>query len=134
MRIESLNAGEYIQAREEAEALCEMVAEGGARATLIANLGLLNPAARTAAAEITVDCTKSLKTANGMGVETTLEEIQELHKRFGADLEITACGSISLAEQAIDFLAAGADRICTGIPFSIIAGVKTLAHHRVQEA
>ena len=110
-----------------------ILAFGAATATLIANLGLLNPAAKTPAAEIARDCARSLKTASAMGVDTTLGDIQKLYKRFGVDLEITACGSISLAEQALDFLEAGADSIGTPTPFSIIAGYKTLVTHRGQE-
>ena len=134
MRIESLNAGEYVAARKEAEALCEMAAQGGAQSTLIANLGLLNPEAKIAAVEIAKDCSKGLKTANGMGVDSTIEEIQELRKSFGSDLVITACGSIRLAEEAIDYINAGADRICTPTPFSIITGLDTLNKHWYSEA
>jgi len=133
MRLESLNAGDFSSAREEAEMLIDLANQKAVSVSLIANLALLHNEAKLAAAETARDCQATLKTASGMGVETSIEDVLFIRTHFRTDLEITACGNIQLVEQAFDFLHAGANRICTTSPFSIITGLERLIKHGYQE-
>ncbi len=133
MRIESLNAGDDRSAQSEAQALVDLVMSAGIEPALIANLALLNETAKHAAAHIAKNNAARLITASGMGVETSVEDLRLIRPILDAGLGITACGTINRAEQALDLLKAGADRICTPAPFEIISGLETLKRHGFQE-
>jgi len=133
MRLESLNAADIDKAQQEAASLCELVINGGAEPGLIANLSLLAQDTRVTAGEIARSCNARLITANGMGVDTSLEDIMKLQEHFGGNLKITACGNVTNAEQALNLVDYGAERIRTPSPFKILTGLEILKRHGYQK-
>jgi deoxyribose-phosphate aldolase len=139
--IETLKEGQIEQVHQEAQALAQLARPAGARITLVASLGYLDEAGQRAVIEIAGQVGAAVRTGSGIGLETSPQQVsqafqmaQALHSMAVTPPEIVACGGVSLAESAIHLLRAGARRVCTGEPFRLLDGLRSLAYYGFTEA
>jgi deoxyribose-phosphate aldolase len=118
---------------DEIQALSELAGQYRAALTCIAPLGLLTPGEKQRAAALALETGAALKTATGLGTDTSREEVAGLRGQAGPDLVLVACGEIRLGEQAIDLLNAGATRICTPDLAGVFGGLAVLNRHGLLE-
>ncbi len=133
MKMEALRAGNYAEAREDATsvaAVCRRSRIAGPQADLsigfIANSASLSSVQVQQAARIALDEGAAYVTNTGFGVESKPEHVRAIRESMGNDLRIIAAGGCRTAEQAIEYVTAGADAIGTSTAFQIIEQLEAL--------
>jgi deoxyribose-phosphate aldolase len=120
--------------KDEIQALSELAGRYHAALTCIAPLGMLSPVEQQRAAALALEFGADLKTATGLGTDTSREALAALREQAGPDLALVACGEIRLFEQVLDFLHAGATRICTPDLPGVLRGYTIFSQNGLLEA
>ncbi len=126
MKVEALRAGNYAEAREDAKAIAAVCREANLSIGLIANSASLSNVQAQEAARIALDEGAAYVTNTGFGVESKPEHVRAIRESAGEGLQIIAAGGCRTAEQAIEYLQAGADAVATSTAFQIIEQLEAL--------
>lgn len=120
MDIGALRSGEYAAIGEEVAALVK-IAKGKIVKMVLHCDGLTDEEILQACKLAREGGADFVKTNPGFGANTELRDVQLIREHFKADeLKIMVAGGARTRQQALDFLAAGADRVATSSPYHVL--------------
>lgn len=124
MNVARFKSMAYLSIREELRQLAEIAHTGNALLKVIIETAYLDPFELYTACEI---CAESkvdfVKTSTGFGPKgADLETVRKMRSILPAEVKIKASGGIKTRAQALEFIAAGADRIGTSSGVAIVTG------------
>jgi deoxyribose-phosphate aldolase len=125
MKVEALLIEDVESARQDAEAIIKACGRTKPCA-LISNAAYLTERQAVQAAQIALELGAASMTNTGFGLVIKLDEVRLIREALGKDIQIIVAGGCRTAEQAINFLKAGANKIVTSTPFDIIQQLEGL--------
>jgi deoxyribose-phosphate aldolase len=125
MKVESLITEDLEGARKDAQAMVEACRKIKYK-TLIANIPYLTENQSLQAAKISLEFGAAFMTTSGFGLATKFEDVRKIRDALGDKIQITSSGGCRTAEQAINYIKVGSNKIATSTPFNIIEELKGL--------
>jgi deoxyribose-phosphate aldolase len=125
MKVEALMIGDYESARKDAQAIIEACRKIKFCA-LISNTAYLTEHQALQAARIALDLGAIYMTNSGFGLVTKLDDVRIIREAFGKEIQIIVSGGCRKAEQAINYLKTGSNKIATSTPFNIFEEIEEL--------
>lgn len=120
MDIGALRSGEHAAIEKEVAALVKLA--GGKIVKMVIHCDGLADEEILQACKLARDGGADfVKTNPGFGANTELRDVELIRKHFQADeLKVMVAGGARTRQQALDFLAAGADRVATSSPYHVL--------------
>ena len=125
MQVEALLLDDFESARTDARAMVEACGRLKPYA-LVSNAAYLAEHQAVLAARIALDLGAAYMTNSGFGLVTKLDDVRIVREAIGKEIQIIVSGGCRSAEQAIDFLNAGSNKIATSTPFHIFEQMEEL--------
>ncbi|MGH9466826.1 MAG: deoxyribose-phosphate aldolase, partial [Terriglobales bacterium] len=121
MNLGALKSGDGEAVRLDLAGIVEAAHAAGARVKAILELPLLTAAEQEEAAQLALAAgVDFLKTSTGQAGPATVEQVELLRRLAGGRARIKAAGGIRTAAQARALIAAGADRLGTSTPKTVL--------------
>lgn len=121
MDISAFKSGKYDYVMEDMKPMVE--AAEGKLVKMIYFANLLSVDEQKRCCEMAIELgIPFMKTNTGFGFVTTLDEVRLVKENYGDQLRVMASGGVRTADDAINMVQAGADRIATSASFKILEG------------
>jgi deoxyribose-phosphate aldolase len=127
MNLNAFKSGRYEKVKEDIETVLNVVKGKIKNLSVIPATVYLTDEEKKTAAKLIVEAGATIiKTNDGFGAITTVEDVKLFKESVGNSIKIMASGGILTAKLALEMFNAGADLIATANPFKIIDEIEKL--------